>query len=168
MGLMFVIILIVGVPWWYTSRNSFCNSCHVMKPYYRTWGESTHANVNCVACHSGPGLVGQFRGKVALFRQLVVNVIFQPDSVKAGDGIPNGYCTACHSEHRRPTSGADLKLPAGHHKMVGNPFQCVDCHKELVHDKTPNGKNVVRMKVCLNCHKQKKISVKCVTCHYYK
>jgi hypothetical protein len=166
MGLFLLIIIIVAAPWVWAKQNDFCNSCHVMKPYFNTWTKSTHANIDCVSCHSGPGIVGQFRGKVALFRYIVVNTVFRPDTVKAGNPIPNYYCIDCHSQHRAPTAGSDIKLPAAHHKMEGNAYLCVDCHKELVHVNKVLKKNIVRMKVCVDCHKQKKVSIKCSECHY--
>jgi hypothetical protein len=166
MGLALLILVLVAAPWVWASRNSFCGSCHIEKPYYDTWAKSTHANIDCVLCHNGPGIVGQFRGKIALFRYIVVNTVFRPDKVKTGDGISNAYCIDCHSEHRSPTAGADIKLPAAHHKMKDNPFRCIDCHKELVHVSKTLKKNVVRMKVCVDCHKQKKVSTKCSECHY--
>jgi nitrate/TMAO reductase-like tetraheme cytochrome c subunit len=165
MGLTLLIVLAVATPWIWASRNSFCGSCHIMKPYYSTWTKSTHANIDCVTCHSGPGLVGQVRGKVALFRYVVVNTVFWKGKIETGDGIPNAYCVDCHSEHRSVSAGPDIKLPAGHHKMQNNPYLCIDCHKELVHVKNTVKKNVVRMKVCVDCHKKKKASTKCNVCH---
>lgn len=167
-GLVFLFILIILIPSYYTSRDTFCGSCHIMKPYYSTWTKSTHARVSCVSCHNGSGPIGWVASKSALFRQVVVAIVFRPDKVKEEGNIPNSYCITCHAEHRKITTGADLKLPARHHKMKDNPFECVDCHKMLVHSKTPAGKNTVKMKVCTDCHKKKKISVKCVTCHYDK
>lgn len=165
MGLVVLITLAVATPWIWATRNSFCGSCHIMKPYYETWTKATHANVDCVTCHSGPGIVGQFRGKVALFRYLVVNTVFFNGTVEAGDGIPNAYCIDCHSEHRVPSAGPDVKLPTGHHRMKNNPYACVDCHLELVHVKNTVKKNVVRMKVCVDCHTKKKVPGSCSTCH---
>jgi nitrate/TMAO reductase-like tetraheme cytochrome c subunit len=167
-GLIFLFILIVLIPSYYTSRDTFCGSCHIMKPYYSTWTKSTHARVSCVSCHNGSGPIGWVASKSALFRQIVVAIVFRPDKIKEDGNIPNSYCIECHAEHRTITSGADLKLPAAHHKMQNNPFQCVDCHKALVHSATPNGKNTVKMKICVDCHKAKKISVKCVICHNEK
>lgn len=166
MGLTLLIFIMVATPWIWASRNTFCGTCHVIKPYYNTWAKSTHANIDCVTCHSGPGIVGQFRGKVALFRYIVVNTAFRPDTIEAGDSIPNAYCIDCHSEHRAPSTGSDIKLPAAHHKMKDNPYKCIDCHKELVHTDNVVKKSVVRMKICVDCHKQKKISTKCSVCHY--
>jgi hypothetical protein len=168
MGLALLIFIVLATPWVWASRNTFCGSCHVMEPYYSTWTKSTHANIDCVSCHSGPGIVGQFRGKVALFRYIVVNTVFRPDTIDPGDGIPNSYCTDCHSEHRVPSAGSDIKLPPAHHKMEGNPFRCIDCHRELVHVKKAVKKNVVRMKVCVDCHKKEKVTTKCSECHYDK
>ena len=164
-GLILVLIVIVGIPAAYTSRNTFCGSCHIMQPFYKTWRESTHAKVSCVSCHNGPGPIGLIAAKASLFRQVIVAVVFRPDKVGAEAPIPNSNCIACHAEHRKITTQEDLKLPAGHHSMKNNPFLCVDCHQQLVHDPTPNGKNVVKMKVCVDCHKAKKISTKCPTCH---
>jgi cytochrome c-type protein NapC len=40
-----------------TSRSSFCNSCHIMESYYKSWQAGTHAQVECVKCHIPPGTV---------------------------------------------------------------------------------------------------------------
>lgn len=165
-GLVFLFILIIVVPSYYTSRDTFCGSCHIMKPYYSTWTKSTHARVSCVSCHNGTGPVGWVASKSSLFRQIVVNIVFRPEKIKEEGKIANSYCIECHAERRKISTGADLKLPAAHHRMKNNPFKCVDCHKTLVHDMTPNGKNLVKMKVCVDCHKAEKKSVKCATCHY--
>lgn len=39
---------------YYTTSHSFCNSCHIMTPYYDAWRTSKHNNVTCVACHYPP------------------------------------------------------------------------------------------------------------------
>ena len=31
-----------------TGQPGFCNSCHVMHPYYDSWKQSAHSNVNCL------------------------------------------------------------------------------------------------------------------------
>ena len=46
-------------PAWYTSRPEFCNSCHIMEPYYKSWQESSHKNVSCIECHFPPGIGGE-------------------------------------------------------------------------------------------------------------
>ncbi len=165
-GLALLLILIIGIPSIYTSRDSFCGTCHVMKPYYNTWTKSTHAKAGCLSCHSRPGIIGWGAAKAALFRQTVVAIVFRPTAVKSGAAVPNTNCIVCHAEHRKITMQNDLKLPAGHHKMSGNPYSCLDCHKNLVHNQTAKAKNTVQMKDCISCHKARKAPVKCETCHY--
>lgn len=167
-GLVLLLILVIGIPSAYTSRDSFCGSCHIMQPYYNSWIKSTHAKASCVSCHNDPGLTGWTAAKAALFRQVVAAVIFRPDKINDGAPVPNSNCIHCHAENRKITMQNDLKLPAGHHKMKGNPYRCVDCHKNLVHSKTPKQKNAVQMKDCVSCHKARKAPVTCETCHYNK
>ncbi len=38
-----------------TTNSEFCDSCHYMDPYVRHWQASTHADVDCVACHDYDG-----------------------------------------------------------------------------------------------------------------
>ncbi len=55
---------------WYTSRPQFCNSCHIMEPYYKSWQESSHKDVSCIECHFPPGFGGKVRGKMLGLVQL--------------------------------------------------------------------------------------------------
>ena len=41
-----------------SEQPGFCNSCHIMNDYYDSWKTSTHSEVNCLACHLKPGLMG--------------------------------------------------------------------------------------------------------------
>src|SRR5262245_29612472 len=48
---------LAGAEYW-TSRPSFCGSCHVMDPYYESWSHDTHGakiGALCVDCHYAPG-----------------------------------------------------------------------------------------------------------------
>ena len=48
-------LVMVGCAAWYTSRPQFCNSCHIMEPYYASWQQSSHKDVSCIECHFPPG-----------------------------------------------------------------------------------------------------------------
>jgi nitrate/TMAO reductase-like tetraheme cytochrome c subunit len=55
------IVLIAGVVFLfgfgglkYSESPAFCNSCHIMEPYYEGWKTSKHNEVSCVACHYPP------------------------------------------------------------------------------------------------------------------
>jgi nitrate/TMAO reductase-like tetraheme cytochrome c subunit len=60
---------LVGYAEHKTSQPQFCNSCHIMGPYYDTWTADLHGaklDVACVECHYAPGeqntLKAKFRG----------------------------------------------------------------------------------------------------------
>lgn len=56
-GLMFLAVGVGGAEY-YTSRPTFCGSCHVMDPYYTSWSHDIHGRkfgVLCVDCHYAPG-----------------------------------------------------------------------------------------------------------------
>src|SRR6266498_2390619 len=47
----------------YSMQPAFCQSCHIMEPYYQAWHQSTHKNVPCVDCHFPPGAGNVLYGK---------------------------------------------------------------------------------------------------------
>ena len=51
----------VAVP--LTNHPKFCASCHTIKPSYESWLQSSHKEVECVACHVRPGIVGWLHDK---------------------------------------------------------------------------------------------------------
>lgn len=73
-GLVLLVLVVVagaglGGAEYYTSRPSFCGTCHVMDPYYESWSRDPHGakfGVACVECHYAPGeqhtIKAKFRG----------------------------------------------------------------------------------------------------------
>ena len=60
----------------YTEKSTFCGAlCHTMTPEYVAYRSSTHAHVECVACHVGPGLSSYFKYKLAGIRQLAAMIL---------------------------------------------------------------------------------------------
>lgn len=57
----------------FMSSNQFCGEvCHeVMEPEYVAYQDSPHANVDCVACHVGPGAESMIRSKINGVHQLI-------------------------------------------------------------------------------------------------
>lgn len=47
-----------------TGQPAFCNSCHIMNPYYDSWKASSHSDVSCLKCHLKPGLANYAVGKI--------------------------------------------------------------------------------------------------------
>ena len=44
-GILAVIVLAVGSVGFveYSAQPSFCDNCHIMEPYYRSWATSSHS-----------------------------------------------------------------------------------------------------------------------------
>src|SRR3989304_3891131 len=62
-GLVILGLLSIGTLE-YTSKPSFCGSCHIMRPYVDSWATSTHNRVNCTDCHYTPGVRNYFQSKM--------------------------------------------------------------------------------------------------------
>jgi nitrate/TMAO reductase-like tetraheme cytochrome c subunit len=139
-----------------TGQPGFCNSCHVMNPYYDSWTKSSHAQVNCLNCHLQPGLTGYVKGKINGLAQLVDCVVGRVGT-KPSATIVDASClrSECH---------ATAELPA-------KTFGCANVH--FAHDKHIN-KVVDGIKItCGTCHSHfegaEHFSVNrdtCFTCHF--
>ena len=51
----------VAVP--LTNHPKFCASCHTIQPSYESWLQSSHKEVECIACHVRPGVAGWLHDK---------------------------------------------------------------------------------------------------------
>ena len=40
---IFIVLLVAAVQ--FTSHSGFCSSCHYMKPYFQSWEESSHGDI---------------------------------------------------------------------------------------------------------------------------
>ena len=86
----------------YMDTPEFCGDfCHtVMKPEYVAYQNSPHANVDCVACHIGPGASWLVKSKISGLRQLIAvtfNTYDRPISSPVEDLRPaRGTCEKCH------------------------------------------------------------------------
>ncbi len=168
MGVLFMAVMVVGIPYYVSSQPGFCASCHIMKPYYTTWHTSTHAKLGCLNCHEESGVLGVVKSRMNVTRQIFVNFVERPEKVTTTTTIDNNKCYACHKAERKVSPAGDLRLPPRHHLVKNNKLKCMDCHRRLVHNAKPTGKNKPREAVCVKCHQEQKISTECRTCHYEK
>lgn len=138
-----------------TDRPSFCNSCHIMQPYYENWLNSSHNKVPCVSCHIRQGFRGYIEGKIRLMSE-----IFQYwtglYNVQLHARIEDSRCLACHNpstfmnknlhflgerikfRHRLHLDPAKLKMK----------LSCQACHSQLVKGRH----TAVTEETCINCH----------------
>jgi nitrate/TMAO reductase-like tetraheme cytochrome c subunit len=172
-----------------TSSSSFCATCHEMKPQFYTWKASNHSEVDCVSCHVEPGLENELKSKAGnvkeVYKKYTQTYIAPITMPKA---IPDEACEKCHNINTRNfTPSGDLIIPHDKHKKEG--IECIQCHSGIAHAKIAERKVTFKsdyekwskklgesfmsdtkftrpqMDTCMDCHRARKISVECETCH---
>ncbi len=133
-----LMVVMAAAAAWYTSRPVFCNSCHNMEPYYKSWQESSHKDVTCVECHFPPGLGGKVRGKMLGLVQLMKYVTASAGTRPSAE-IPDASClrSGCH-ESRLLSGRVDFHgIPFDHTPHLqegrrGKTLHCTSCHSQIV------------------------------------
>jgi predicted CXXCH cytochrome family protein len=147
-----VVVLMTAGAAQYTSRSEFCNSCHIMEPYYVSWQESTHHDVDCIKCHFPPGAGEKLRGKMLGLVQLL-KYVTETAGPRLAAEIPDESCLRCH----------DTRLLSGRVEFAGVPFdhgphladtrrgkklRCTSCHSQIVQ----GDHMTVTTSTCFLCH----------------
>jgi predicted CXXCH cytochrome family protein len=150
--LLIFLAVMTGGAAQYTSRSQFCMSCHIMQPYYDSWAESPHKDVNCIKCHFPPGAGEKIRGKLQGLVQLIKYVTATAGPRLSAE-IPDESCLRCH----------DTRLLAGRVDFHGIPFdhrphltqerrgkrlRCTSCHNQIVQ----GAHMTVSTSTCFLCH----------------
>jgi len=138
----------------YTAQPEFCNSCHIMEPYYESWASSSHANVSCIECHYEPGTLETVEGKFKALSQLS-KYVTRTQGTKPWAEVSDQSCmrSGCHSV--RMLEGTlefgRVKFDHRHHLLEsrrGRRLRCTSCHSQIV-----QGDHVtVTDSVCFMCH----------------
>ncbi len=140
----------------YSTSPSFCKSCHIMKPYYTAWENSSHSHVDCVDCHYPPG-----KSKTVLWKKFqamsqVAKYVTRTYSSKPFAEIEDASClrSGCHSTRLlegKVISGKGIKFNHEDHIMnekKGQNLKCSTCHSQIV-----VGKHIeVTYDSCYLCH----------------
>jgi hypothetical protein len=164
----------------FTSRPSFCPTCHYMETFYQSWRTSAHNKVDCVECHFEPGISGTIRGKLNGLVQIVNYVSLSYKKRKPWAEIPDNTCAraGCHEKQALQDTTYQFKGISFNHKnhlqelRRGKTLKCTSCHSQIV-----QGSHIeVTAATCFNCHFKKsddpehkydKLS-NCTTCHNWK
>jgi nitrate/TMAO reductase-like tetraheme cytochrome c subunit len=137
-----LLVAVTGTAGWYTSRSQFCNSCHIMEPYYVSWQHSSHKDVSCIKCHFPPGVGEKIRGKVLGLVQLA-KYVTQTQGPRPTAEIPDASClrSGCH-ETRLLSGRVDYNgiafdhgkhLPKDENELTrGMHLRCTSCHSQIV------------------------------------
>jgi hypothetical protein len=138
-----------------TSTSSFCNSCHIMNPYYASWKHSSHKGVECVQCHIAPGATNFMAAKLNGLGQVVDDVLHRT-STKPSASVSQMSCTrgGCHTVETLSAKKIDngrFKFAHDKHlgqKHLGVEISCTTCHSHVKGDEH----FAVNTNACLTCH----------------
>lgn len=158
-----------------TGQPSFCNSCHVMKPYFESWLTSRHFEVNCLDCHLQPGFTGYVKGKINGLAQAVDCMVGRVGT-KPNATVKDVSClrSECHNSGELLAGNIDyegVKFSHKNHitKVVGGiKISCSTCHSHFAGDEHFTVSN----DVCFTCHflkdnrsSNRLVQTVCQSCH---
>jgi nitrate/TMAO reductase-like tetraheme cytochrome c subunit len=138
-----------------TSTSWFCNSCHIMNPYYDSWKHGAHKDVECVKCHISPGVDNFLAAKFNGLGQVVDDVLHRT-SMKPSGSVSELACmrSGCHDvEKVKKTNKAEGKYLFKHEKHLGLEYKgikvaCATCHSHVKGDNHFE----INTAVCVTCH----------------
>lgn len=158
-----------------TGQPGFCNSCHIMGPYYESWENSGHSKVNCLDCHLRPGFTGYVKGKINGLAQAVTCVVGRYGT-KPSAVVEDISCmrSECHSTEELETknlvySGMKFTHQVHVENVVdGIKISCGLCHSHI----EGNEHFSVNKEICFTCHFLKSskndsriVQTECQSCH---
>lgn len=138
-----------------TSQPAFCNSCHIMEPYYTSWKESSHRDISCVKCHIEPGTENFIKAKLNGLGQVVDDLLART-SFKPSASVNALSCTrsGCHTVETlsgKIISNGTYKFRHDKHlgrTHLGVELTCGTCHSHV----TGDAHFEVTTSVCVTCH----------------
>lgn len=176
-SVIILLLILTAAAAEYTSRPSFCPTCHYMEPFYQSWRTSAHNRIDCVECHFEPGISGTVRGKLNGLVQIVNYISLSYKKRKPWAEIPDNTCNraGCHETQAFKDTTYNFKGVYFSHKhhledfRRGKKLKCTSCHSQIV-----QGTHMqVTEATCFTCHFKKsddpehkydKLS-NCTTCH---
>jgi nitrate/TMAO reductase-like tetraheme cytochrome c subunit len=155
-----------------TSSSKFCSTCHYMKPFYRSWQESSHKHIACSTCHYPPGLRSKIRAKleglVMVGRYWTKLYLKSKPWAEISDA--NCLKPGCHAKRLLQGQVRFNKVVFDHKVHLtdlrrGKTLRCTSCHSQIV-----QGKHItVTETTCFICHfKESKVhprAADCRLCH---
>lgn len=135
------VILVAGAGTVHFSESpTFCNSCHIMAPYYKAWKASKHNHVACVECHYPPAKPQTLLWKKFQAFSQVAKYVTRTYSSKPFAEVDDASClrSGCHS-----TRLLDGKVVAKNGVLFdhrphltevrrGRQLRCVSCHSQVM------------------------------------
>lgn len=129
MGASFVLLAVAaGFGMQATSKPGFCAGCHQIQPAVTAWEKGAHSTVDCLTCHSDPGLAGKIKTKIGGVGEVFIQLTGAPgpDALKAD--VPAERCLSCHKKIE-----PEKKEVRDLHKR--KDINCGPCHRQEIHKK---------------------------------
>jgi len=139
-GPLFTLIGVALVIWLghvLTSYPAICLSCHARQSSIAMWSPSKiHPDrVTCVDCHAKPG-------------QLFPRHFFADEQV-------NNNCLFCHRTMAAKQTEEVHHMKIAHKLHIEeSKLMCIDCHRNIAHEKMEAGTNRPRRLTCMECHEE--------------
>lgn len=118
-------LAVMGYMVHYTTTPGFCNSCHIMKPYYDAWKTSKHKDVSCIACHYSPETKQLLWAKFQAVNS-VVQYVTKKYSSKPYAQIEDASClrSGC------PKGGGAAGIPRSEKRKIAEGWLVFSCVRE--------------------------------------
>ena len=151
-----ILLLLAAIPGlglirFTTGHPFFCLTCHENQDVPARWLPSrVHpASVDCLDCHTA--------GSNMFFRKY-----------SASDELMNQKCVSCHPTipGGEQTTLQTVRIVFISHKLhADKKVLCIDCHRNLAHDRGTPRTNRPTMETCYQCHQAHPRSQACDKCH---
>jgi hypothetical protein len=166
-GAVAAVLLFAVLPGYVASRPRFFARYPSIAEKVSTWSTSPHAEALCSDCHVAPERIPQFAFRARMAGDFYLSLVWRSRAPRVFGAPTNAACLQCHNNLRSVSPKGDLQIPHRAHVRVLK-MKCVECHKYLVHEKSPEGKNTPPMIGCLKCHDDDIAEDDCNACHTEK
>ena len=130
-------VVVIWVGHTLTAHSLICLSCHARQSSIAMWSPSKiHPDrVTCVDCHAKPG-------------QLFPRHFFADEQV-------NNNCLFCHRTMAAKQTEEVHHMKIAHKLHIEeSKLMCIDCHRNIAHEKMEAGTNRPRRLTCMECHEE--------------
>ncbi len=162
-----VLVLLVAVPGYIAAQPGFFRRFPGLSSRYEPWSMSTHALVACQSCHVPPTALARTAYSARMVGEFYMSLVMPSRTPNVFASPTNDACLSCHYDLRAVSPKGDLQIPHRAHVEVLK-MRCIECHKYLVHELSPEGKHTPTMAGCLRCHNGDTAKNSCTTCHTKK
>lgn len=144
-----------------------CVRCHETKPAVASWQDGLHAETDCLACHSRPGLTGVVATRLIALDNTIEH--FLDDALtREPTPVHNAKCLSCHDVREGTLETGTLRVR--HAEILEAGGRCTRCHPNVGHfreitEETDYPSSDPGMEVCLVCHDGRRAGNDCSRCH---